>query len=390
VGNAVKDSRVPYVLILFLFSLAAAILRYSNGLRLNYIVNIDVCIDPNKCYGVGAVYRVTFGAFLFFIFHALLLTSRSCVKRGADTGFWILKLLLLAGLVVVSFVLPPAVFDVYFWVAMVVAGFFIIVQIIILIDFAYSWNDDWLKEEKDWKAAILTCATLGYILSLVAMVLMFIYLASGPQCSLEQAFISITIILTLIFTIISSTNQCEHGAILPSAVCTVFCYWLLYSALTDNPSTCNTFRGSPNTFRTIMGFIVAAGSVAYAAFNASQNSHALTLTAKAADRPNSNDTSAPIKYHDTEEEEHDASLEQHEESEEALGAQTKEAWRFQLTMASGACYACMLLTDWGEAAAGDSGPGMTSVWIQIVSQWTAALLYTWTLVAPYVLTNREF
>jgi hypothetical protein len=34
--------------------------------------------------------------------------------------------------------------------------------------------------------------------------------------------------------------------------------------------------------------------------------------------------------------------------------------------------------------------GMAPVWIKIVSTWVCAILYTWTLIAPAVLPDREF
>ena len=34
--------------------------------------------------------------------------------------------------------------------------------------------------------------------------------------------------------------------------------------------------------------------------------------------------------------------------------------------------------------------GWISTWVKMVSQWVCALLYTWCLVAPLVLRNREF
>ncbi len=33
---------------------------------------------------------------------------------------------------------------------------------------------------------------------------------------------------------------------------------------------------------------------------------------------------------------------------------------------------------------------MGSVWVKMVSSWLSVLLYVWTLVAPAVLTGREF
>lgn len=48
--------------------------------------------------------------------------------------------------------------------------------------------------------------------------------------------------------------------------------------------------------------------------------------------------------------------------------------KFHFVMASSACYACMLLTDWGSSTNGQEPNGLTTLWIQTISQWLCALL----------------
>ena len=36
------------------------------------------------------------------------------------------------------------------------------------------------------------------------------------------------------------------------------------------------------------------------------------------------------------------------------------------------------------------GKSMGAVWVKIVSSWVTLLLYAWTIVAPLILTDREF
>lgn len=65
-------------------------------------------------------------------------------------------------------------------------------------------------------------------------------------------------------------------------------------------------------------------------------------------------------------------------------------FHFMLFLAS--LYIMMTLTNWYSPDA--DFKTMTSkwpaVWVKITSSWVCLLLYLWTLVAPLVLTNRDF
>merc|ERR1711916_155842 len=70
-----------------------------------------------------------------------------------------------------------------------------------------------------------------------------------------------------------------------------------------------------------------------------------------------------------------------------------------LTFALGASYMAMLLTSWVTLSAGEDthasndisvGTGTAAVWVKIVSSWIVFGLYTWSLVAPVLLPDRDF
>lgn len=57
-------------------------------------------------------------------------------------------------------------------------------------------------------------------------------------------------------------------------------------------------------------------------------------------------------------------------------------------------YYAMVLTNWAteQTGTGIDNPraGKVAMWIQAAGQWIAICLYFWSLIAPKVLTNREF
>ena len=69
-------------------------------------------------------------------------------------------------------------------------------------------------------------------------------------------------------------------------------------------------------------------------------------------------------------------------------------------MCCGSLYMAMLLTDWGTGSSKSptdasgvvqsSSTGATQMWVKIISQWVAILLYTWTLIAPRMCPDRQF
>ncbi|XP_054483209.1 serine incorporator 3-like [Anoplopoma fimbria] len=78
-----------------------------------------------------------------------------------------------------------------------------------------------------------------------------------------------------------------------------------------------------------------------------------------------------------------------EDNERDLVQYSYSFFHFMLFLAS--LYIMMTLTNWYSP---DADYTITSkwpaVWVKITSSWVCLALYTWTLVAPLILTNRDF
>lgn len=66
---------------------------------------------------------------------------------------------------------------------------------------------------------------------------------------------------------------------------------------------------------------------------------------------------------------------------------------FHLIFSLASMYSAMLLTGWSTSV-GESGRlvdvGWPSVWVRIVTGWTTAGLFIWSLIAPVLFPEREF
>ena len=262
-------------MILFVFSvILALVLRYwGHPILINlYIYHIGLC-DSSKCLGIGGVNRITFALAVFFALHALLTRFVSSCAR-IDSQSWWAKGALFIVLLVCAWLLPNSFYNVYMHIARVASAFFLLLQLILLIDFAYTWNADWTSEAKGWNKGVLAACVLLYSASLTAFVLHLVYFGQGPDsCHLQKFFIGFTFALTALMTAISISPQiAEGGGLLPAGVVTAYSYWLLFSALTSDPSSCNTVSSRSKEFAPlIVGLLLTTASVAYASWSVATN-----------------------------------------------------------------------------------------------------------------------
>ena len=92
-------------------------------------------------------------------------------------------------------------------VGLIGAFLFILVQLVLLVDFAHSWNETWVEkmEESDskcWMFALLFFTFVMYGLSIAGIVCMFIYFAQSDteKCKLEKFVISFELVLGVVIS----------------------------------------------------------------------------------------------------------------------------------------------------------------------------------------------
>lgn len=318
-------------------------------------------IDASACKGENAVYRISLGMMLWFV---LLLLGNCCSKR-IHTGLWGVKIAALLVLTTGLFFTPMWGQDGYVQFARVVSAVFLVSQLVYFIDAAYHWNayfadrayGDQYDENRNWVAlALMTCFAmmLGVAMANVWMYILY------SHCTRQSVFTTINLVLIVMATVSQLNIDDTDSSLVTSCIVSAYATYLCWSAVSADE--CNP-QHHVSTEQRVVAFGLTACSLLW-------SSYAAGTRATPESRPLTN-----ALEHDDEDEEPDETPD------------SQSMLLFHASMATGAVYMSMLLTNWGTVAGHHSAAQM---WVSAVSQWVSMALYGWTLMAPKCCPHREF
>lgn len=322
------------------------------------------------CIGKGAVLRISFGSFLFFAAHFVVLlgvTKRTNWRRVLHTGCWPLQLFFWVLLIFLCFLMPNSTFSGYSQFAKICGGVFLVLVVLIFVDWFYMINEYLLVRIDNAYArlALVLGSTLFYLGSIIAIGFLYHVYAPSASCSVNILFITLTLIGAVIYTAISiSPWRPQSAGLFTSGAVFIYCTYLCWGALSSQPgSKCVPVNATSLPIQ-ILGFILAIVSVLFTTWDAGSQDKAFIRDIER--------------------------LEVGEAEEDDLPYNPAF---FHAVFALASCYLAMVLTNWSLS----DGPnpwqidrGAFSSWVRISSQWLCAIVYTWTLLAPSILRNRIF
>jgi len=368
-------------------------------------------------WGQLGVYRVMFASTVFFGLMSVMMIgvkSSRDKRAGIQNGFWGPKLLIFIAVAVGAFFIKNSFFHGAWGYIGLVGGFvFLVVQLILLIDFAHAWADSWVGKMEEGsgchKWLIVLCSLGLYIVSFVVTVLMYVYYTKSEtsNCNDNKFFISFNLILAIVMTAASISGKVQeaqpNSGLLQSGVVVAYCTYLTWSAISEThagqcqPNSMNT----NDTATTIVGAMFTFIAVAYSSMRTSSASQIGSLGMN--DKENAKtDTESDKLVGD------DEDLETGDDDDDETprrGGKTRDNemgavlynWCFfHLTFACASLYLMMVLTDWGvmsdrsDIPSFHVGRGKASTWVKVVSSWLSAILFIWSLVAPICMSNRDF
>ncbi|XP_036605179.1 serine incorporator 3 [Trichosurus vulpecula] len=442
----VKNStltRLIYAFILFLGTVVSCIM-FTEGLETQLkkvpgfceggfkIKNDDDTSDSicDVLVGYKAVYRINFAlAIFFFLFFLLMLKVKSSKdpRAGVHNGFWFFKIVGLVGLMVGSFYIPEGPFSTaWYYIGMSGAALYILIQLILLVDFAHSLNESWVNRMEEgnarcWYAVLLSFTSFFYILSFIGVVLLYVFYTKTDACTENKLFISLNLIFCIAVSIVSILPKIqEHqprSGLLQSSIITAYTIYLTWSAMSNEPDrTCNpgllsiitqitvptltpgnttvsvsttapplSQKGRLLDLENFAGLIIFVLCLLYSTIRSSSHSQVSKLTLSGSDSVILDDTSSngPRDVED--------GKPRRAVDNEKDAVQYSYSF-FHLMMSLASLYIMMTLTSWQspDVEFQTATSKWSPVWVKISSSWICLFLYFWTLVAPLCLTSRDF
>jgi hypothetical protein len=215
-------------------------------------------------------------------------------------------------------------------------------------------------------------------------------------------------ILSLSVTVAQWTGN--EGSLLASSLITAYATMLCYNAVSKNPNAeCNPQLNTDDALSVVIGIGLTIVSLGYVGWSTTADS---TLGTTDDDDEDDDENGGPTAQSSSDENSKVAGIianyesrmvaedkgSRDEETGETSGKQVPNTfsnnWKLNISLATVTCWISMALTGFGsiEADGTVANPqiGEVNMWIMIGSQWCALVLYTWTLVAPRVFSDRDF
>jgi len=292
-------------------------------------------------------------------------------------------------------------FEYFGWFAFAASIIFILVQLLLLVDFSHTWAENWIGKyeeaeegDKKWWYIMLATTFFLYGLSFVGTILMGVFFCHDlSNCSKNVAFLTLNAVLCFLLSAASIHPKVQDASprsgLLQASIVTAYCTYLVYSAMMSDTDQCNPFQsgGSASQVSVLIGAIFTIIAVCYTTVRA----------ANFVGTVNDSEETEPLRKEENgdadDKKETDTKSEQ--ETADPDEPVPYHFSRFHAIFALGALYLAMLMTDWHTvydvgtpAASIDSG--LAAVWVKVVSSWICVALYCWTLAGPVLLPDRDW
>jgi len=243
-----------YAGILVFGSILAIILKYfGSHAFVNFYAFQAGCRDSTQsggsgdyyfpCAGDQAVYRISFGLVVFY----LGMMPLGVVSKACHTGFWIVKIPVAIFCIIFPFFIPNEFFNVFYKIAYPFAGLYLVIQMLVIVGFAYDAHEFLVKkmdeqDEAEEEGSACCCCNMwkgiylgGCLIVIIAIAAGIIFMFARFSCALPLTMISVLCVVTLLIIIVSILDKIGQG-LLVGVLVAAYAVFLTWSALSSYPN----------------------------------------------------------------------------------------------------------------------------------------------------------
>jgi hypothetical protein len=293
--------------------------------------------------------------------------------------------------------------------ARVVSFFWLLVQGLLLIDFACDIHDVIMAKADEADSGgggsrfwyVLYLVLCGSFAAAALTGIGFLY-SSYADCSLGAFFVSVTLIMGTLTTITSLLNSVNKGLLTPCVMFAYSTFMCWYALLSSSDEGCNpTAENNGGLLKTALGIVTTVSLVIllYIVYNGTKilnifNPEGEGLLISHAPNPelraviNGDSPTKDASVTTTQPTTSGAQAGAAGGVDEQPSGTPHERVFFHVLMVLVSCYAAMLCTSWGSTdgypVSESSRQGNESMWLKILSQWVILILYCRILHVAYM------
>jgi hypothetical protein len=296
---------------------------------------------------------------------------------------------------------------------MIMSLFFLLFQIIMIIDLCYLWGVRWVQHYDEGNNAYMYLLIITTII-LYAGTIYFIAATYSDfgGCGSGSMASTVNLIFTIVAVVLIFVRLNPDGSLLTSGAVSLITSYLTWSGLSNMDSTeypCNTLATEdiPTIVNLVVGVIIIIVSMVYVSVGSSEstsgqvNAGGVNVPQAVLASPPENEGEELRQRLDEEEPSPSKKRQQEQQRENRIESQLKLYEQsnsfiyFHIIMLFASCYIAMLLTNWGNPVIDGSNftvfkASNQSMWSKLGTSWVAMALYVWTLVAPRLFPDRDF
>jgi len=411
-----KDIKIGYGLLQLVYSVIIFLMIYFLIGTIDFLGTFIGCPsgdDLRICLGISSAFRLSACLAVFHLVIGLSCLTRDGFAKCMNEGAWGFKLVMVALMWIGTLFIKNEYFIHYSEFALYASGIYLFVQMVSVVDAMYLWAEYWAQKYDDGNTCygvLMIFAALGLYGGLGYLIYFSFTMFWVSGCWGNYIILVAVPFFAIAFIVLTILKFHPKGSILTAGAISFYGMFMAWTALISNPyKQCNrVINGDMSMIaQVISSFAVGFLCTIYWSLSYKPSGAFKDAGIDKTQVNNDIDEEEEEKILEAEEKDRDLKkeggetgvkgnlIDNRDEPNAYWAYQDNSYIKFHFVMLLFSIYLSPVFSNWGNATINGSnytyGDNLHApFYIKIAICFGGLLLYTWTIVAPKILTEREF